>query len=120
MAKSDHQSGAGSTFELLVQSVTDSAILMLDPQVRVTSWNVGARRFKCYDAEETIGEHFSRFYTPEEREQQIPQIALETAEREGRFEVEGWRVRKDGSRFLANVVIDPIHDRPAVWSASPK
>lgn len=110
MAKSDHQSVAGSTFELLVQSVTDYAIFMLDPQGRVTSWNVGARRFKGYDAEEIIGEHFSRFYTPEEREQQIPQIALETAEREGRFEVEGWRVRKDGSRFWANVVIDPIHD----------
>ena len=110
MAKSDHQSVAGSTFELLVQSVTDYAIFMLDPQGRVTSWNVGARRFEGYDAEEIIGEHFSRFYTPEEREQQIPQIALETAEREGRFEVEGWRVRKDGSRFWASVVIDPIHD----------
>lgn len=110
MTKSDHQSVAGSTFELLVQSVTDYAIFMLDPQGRVTSWNVGARRFKGYDAEEIIGEHFSRFYTPEEREQQIPKIALETAEREGRFEVEGWRVRKDGSRFWANVVIDPIHD----------
>ena len=97
-------------FELLVQSVTDYAIYMLDPEGRVTSWNAGARRFKGYEAEEIIGQHFSRFYTPEEREKEVPRIALETAEREGRFETEGWRVRKDGSRFWANVVIDPIRD----------
>ena len=110
MVKSEHPSSAGSRFELLVQSVTDYAIYMLDPQGRITSWNAGARRFKGYEADEIIGEHFSRFYTPEEREQQIPRIALETAEREGRFEAEGWRVRKDGSRFWAHVVIDPIRD----------
>ena len=108
--ESEHPSSIGSKFELLVQSVTDYAIYMLDPQGRVTSWNPGARRFKGYEAEEIIGEHFSRFYTPEEREQGIPRIALETAEREGRFEIEGWRVRKDGSRFWANVVIDPVRD----------
>ncbi|GAA3902537.1 PAS domain-containing sensor histidine kinase [Sphingomonas limnosediminicola] len=83
---------------------------MLDTEGRVTSWNAGARRFKGYEADEIIGQHFSRFYTPEEQEQQIPRIALETAEREGRFEIEGWRVRKDNSRFWANVVIDPIRD----------
>lgn len=83
---------------------------MLDQEGRVTSWNAGARRFKGYEADEIIGHHFSRFYTPEEREQEIPRIALETAEREGRFEAEGWRVRKDGTRFWANVVIDPIRD----------
>lgn len=110
MAKSEQSSSGGSRFELLVQSVTDYAIYMLDLQGRVTSWNAGARRFKGYEAEEIIGEHFSRFYTPEERAQEIPKIALETAEREGRFEAEGWRVRKDGSRFWANVVIDPIRD----------
>jgi PAS domain S-box-containing protein len=110
MAESEHPTSTGSRFELLVQSVTDYAIYMLDPEGRVTSWNAGARRFKGYEPEEIIGEHFSRFYTPEEREQQIPKIALETAEREGRFEAEGWRVRKDGSRFWANVVIDPIRD----------
>jgi PAS domain S-box-containing protein len=110
MPESEHPSSSGSRFELLVQSVTDYAIYMLDPQGYVTSWNPGARRFKGYEAEEIIGEHFSRFYTPEEREQEIPRIALETAEREGRFEIEGWRVRKDGSRFWANVVIDPIRD----------
>ena len=109
MAESEHPSTA-SKFEMLVQSVTDYAIFMLDVEGRVTSWNAGARRFKGYEPDEIIGEHFSRFYTPEEREQQIPRIALETAEREGRFEAEGWRLRKDGSRFWANVVIDPIRD----------
>ncbi|RYE04342.1 MAG: PAS domain-containing sensor histidine kinase, partial [Sphingomonadales bacterium] len=108
MAETEHPSSAGSKFELLVQSVTDYAIYMLDPEGRVTSWNAGARRFKGYAPEEIIGQHFSRFYTPEERALEIPRIALETAEREGRFEAEGWRVRKDGSRFWANVVIDPI------------
>jgi PAS domain S-box-containing protein len=106
----DEASGMSSRFELLVQSVTDYAIYMLDPEGRVKSWNAGARRFKGYEPEEIIGEHFSRFYTEEERERGIPRIALETAECEGRFEAEGWRVRKDGSRFWANVVIDPIRD----------
>ena len=110
MAKSEHPSSTASKFELLVESVTDYAIYMLDPEGRITSWNAGARRFKGYEPDEIIGEHFSRFYTPEEREQEIPRIALETAEREGRFEAEGWRVRKDGSRFWANVIIDPIRD----------
>ncbi len=81
---------------------------MLDPAGVVTSWNAGARRFKGYDSEEIIGEHFSRFYTPEDRLNGLPQRALDTAAREGKFENEGWRVRKDGSRFWAHVVIDPI------------
>jgi len=110
MAESGHASSTGGRFELLVQSVTDYAIYMLDLQGRVTSWNAGARRFKGYEADEIVGEHFSRFYTPEERARGIPKIALATAEREGRFEAEGWRVRKDGSRFWANVVIDPVRD----------
>jgi PAS domain S-box-containing protein len=110
MAESEVSPGTGNRFELLVQSVTDYAIFMLDTRGYVTSWNAGAHRFKGYEADEIIGEHFSRFYTPEEREQEIPRIALETAKREGRFETEGWRVRKDGSRFWANVVIDPIRD----------
>ena len=76
----------------------------------MTSWNAGACCFKGYEPDEIIGQHFSRFYTPEGSEQQIPRIALETADREGRFEAQGWRVRKDGSRFWANVVIDPIRD----------
>lgn len=110
MSVSEHTSSTSSRFEMLVQSVTDYAIYMLDPEGHVTSWNAGARRFKGYEAEEIIGQHFSRFYTPEEREKQIPKKALETAQREGRFETEGWRVRKDGTRFWANVVIDPIRD----------
>src|SRR4051812_18205320 len=97
-------------FELLVQSVTDYAIYMLDPTGVVASWNAGARLFKGYEADEIIGQHFSRFYTEEDLAAQIPAIALRAAEQEGRFEAEGWRVRKDGTRFWANVVIDPIRD----------
>ena len=97
-------------FRILVQSVTDYAIYMLDLEGRITNWNVGAQRIKGYRPSEIIGEHFSRFYTVEERESGAPQIALEIAAREGRFEKEGWCVRKDGSRFWANVVIDPIRD----------
>jgi PAS domain S-box-containing protein len=107
--KAEHATSTESRFELLVQSVTDYAIYMLDPTGKVTSWNAGAQRFKGYEADEIIGQHFSRFYTDEERDR-IPKLALETAEREGRFEAEGWRVRKDGSHFWANVVIDPIRD----------
>ena len=97
-------------FRLLVQSVTDYAIYMLDPDGRVSSWNAGAERFKGYSSDEIIGEHFSRFYTEEDREAGIPRIALDTARNEGRFEAEGWRVRKDGSRFWATVIIDPIRN----------
>ena len=110
MSETDELSESHNKFELLVQSVTDYAIYMLDPKGRITSWNAGESRFKGYDAAEVIGEHFSIFYTPEEQEEEIPRVALETAAQEGRFEIEGWRVRKDGSRFWANVVIDPIRD----------
>jgi PAS domain S-box-containing protein len=101
---------ASNRFELLVQSVTDYAIYMLDPGGVVISWNAGARRFKGYEADEIIGQHFSRFYMPEDQASGIPALALYTAEHDGRFEAEGWRVRKDGSQFWANVVIDPIRD----------
>jgi PAS domain S-box-containing protein len=97
-------------FNLLVQSVTDYAIYMLDTTGRVSSWNMGAQRIKGYTPEEIMGVHFSRFYTAEDRARDRPAIALETAAREGRFEGEGWRVRKDGTRFWANVVIDRISD----------
>ena len=97
-------------FRLLVQGVIDYAIYMLDPEGRVSSWNAGAERIKGYDAKEIIGEHFSRFYQPEDRAQGVPQRALATAAEVGRFEAEGWRVRKDGTRFWASVVIDPIRD----------
>jgi PAS domain S-box-containing protein len=99
-------------YQLLVEAVTDYAIYMLDPTGVVTSWNPGAQRFKGYAAAEIIGQHFSRFYTEEDQENGLPARALEIAAREGKFENEGWRVRKDGSRFWAYVVIDPIR-RPS-------
>lgn len=95
-------------FTLLVQGVTDYAIYMLDLQGRVSSWNAGAQRIKGYLPQEIIGQHFSRFYTEEDRKTGEPQKALDAAAKNGRFEKEGLRVRKNGSRFLANVVIDPI------------
>src|SRR4029077_20701144 len=95
-------------YRLLIEAVTDYAIYMLDPTGVVSSWNPGAQRFKGYTASEIIGQHFSRFYTEEDRKIGLPARALETAAREGTFENEGWRVRKDGTRFWAYVVIDPI------------
>lgn len=97
-------------FRLLVQGVTDYAIYMLSPAGNITNWNSGAERIKGYTHDEVVGTHFSRFYTEEDRAAAAPAHALATAAREKRFEKEGWRVRKDGSRFWANVVIDAIHD----------
>jgi PAS domain S-box-containing protein len=101
---SEHQ------FQLLVQGVKDYAIFMLDPQGRIATWNSGAERIKGYDADEIIGEHFSRFYTEGEQREGVPMRGLLRAATEGRHEAEGWRVRKDGTRFRASVVIDAIHD----------
>ncbi|PSJ42102.1 hybrid sensor histidine kinase/response regulator [Allosphingosinicella deserti] len=95
-------------FELLVQSVTDYAIYMLDAEGRIVTWNPGAERFKGYTADEVTGEHFSRFFTREDQEAELPARALRIAAREGRFEAEGWRVRKDGTRFWAHAILDPI------------
>jgi PAS domain S-box-containing protein len=95
-------------FGLLVESVTDYAIFMLDPDGRVVSWNAGAARIKGYASEEIIGKHFSCFYTEDDQALKFPMRGLRTALREGRMETEGWRVRKDGSRFWANVIIDAI------------
>jgi PAS domain S-box-containing protein len=97
-------------FRLLVQGVTDYAIYMLSPEGIVTNWNKGAERIKGYLPSEIVGKHFSQFYTEEDRARNEPQRALETATREGRFEKEGWRVRKDGTRFWSHIVIDPIRD----------
>ena len=97
-------------FRILVQGVTDYAIFMLDPEGRVANWNAGAQRIKGYTPDEIVGEHFSRFYTREEFDAGVPKRALETAREVGRYESEGWRVRKDGSRFWASVVIDSIRD----------
>jgi PAS domain S-box-containing protein len=96
------------SFELLVDSVTDYAIYMLDSEGKIVSWNSGAKRIKGYEAEEVIGSHFSRFYSEEDRVAQVPMRGLRVAADVGRMETEGWRVRKDGSRFWANVVIDAI------------
>ncbi len=101
-------------FRLLVQGVTDYAIYMLDPEGVVSNWNTGAQRIKGYDASEIIGQHFSRFYTPEDIEAKVPALALDTARREGRYIAEGWRRRKDGSRFWASVVLDAIRDDEGV------
>jgi PAS domain S-box-containing protein len=98
-------------FQLLVDAVTDYSIFILDPAGFIASWNPGAQRFKGYTENEVLGEHFSRFYTPEDRATGLPQHALDTAVREGKFESEGWRVRKDGTRFWAHVVLDPIWDK---------
>src|SRR6195952_119109 len=97
-------------YKRLVEAVTDYAIYMLDPSGIVTSWNAGAERFKGYSAREIIGQHFSRFYTDEDKGTGLPARALATSAREGKFEAEGWRVRRDGTRFWAHVVIDPIRD----------
>src|SRR5919202_3443407 len=97
-------------FQLLIRAVTDYAIFMLTPDGIVTSWNAGAERAKGYAEAEILGQHFSRFFTPEDRAAGKPERALQIARETGRFEDEGWRVRKDGSRFWALAVLDAIHD----------
>ena len=97
-------------YRLLVEAVTDYAIYMLDKEGIVSSWNAGAQRFTGYEATEIIGKHFSQFYTEEGQANGLPQRGLDIAAREGKFEGEGWRIRKDGTRFWTHVVIDPIRD----------
>ncbi|MGA8756300.1 MAG: PAS domain S-box protein [Stellaceae bacterium] len=97
-------------FRHLVDSVADYAIFMLDTEGIVSSWNLGAERTKGYAAEEIIGKHFSQFYTKEDRQSGVPELALGAARRTGRFEMEGWRVRKGGQRFWASVIINAVHD----------
>jgi PAS domain S-box-containing protein len=111
MQRNDHFSSSlteDGRYRLLLNAVTDYAICMLDVNGIISSWNAGAQRFKGYEAEEIIGQHFSRFYKSEDCAAGLPQRALEIAEREGKFENEGWRVRKDGTQFWAHVIIDPI------------
>jgi PAS domain S-box-containing protein len=98
-------------FQHLIDGVSDYAIFMLDSTGHVVSWNPGAERIKGYASEEIIGQHFSRFYTDNDRRQGVPQTALATAEQSGKYEAEGRRVRKDGSTFIANVVLNAIHDQ---------
>jgi PAS domain S-box-containing protein len=101
---------ANQRFQLLVQGVTDYAIFLLDPQGNVTNWNSGAVRIHGYAEEDIVGRNFSQFYTAEDRAKEVPTRALATATSEGKYEAEGWRVRKDGTRFWASVVIDRIND----------
>jgi osomolarity two-component system sensor histidine kinase TcsA len=97
------------TFRILVETVKDYAIFMLDPQGNVATWNAGAEAFKGYTREEIAGKHFSNFYSRKDREDGKPGRELADAVRDGRCEDEGWRYRKDGTRFWANVVITPIY-----------
>jgi len=97
-------------YRVLIDSITDYAIYMLDVDGAVTSWNPGARRFKGYEATEIIGRNFAEFYTEKDRKAGLPQRALKTAREQRRFEGEGWRVRKDGTEFWVHVVIDTIYD----------
>lgn len=110
--KASHESLLESErrFRYLVEGVTDYAIYMLSPEGVITNWNSGAQRIKGYAAEEVIGTHYSRFMTSEDRESDIPTRSLKIAKEEGRYENEGWRVRKDGTLFLAHVVIDAIRN----------
>jgi PAS domain S-box-containing protein len=101
---------AAEEFRLLVESVKDYAIFLLDRDGHVMSWNAGAERIKQYTADEILGDHFSRFYEPEDQAAGLPARALETAAREGRFEGYGWRLRKDGNRFFAHVTITALYD----------
>ena len=98
------------SFRLLVENVADYALYMLDPTGMVSSWNIGAQRIKGYLPAEILGQHFSRFYTDTDRANGKPARALATAEQHGRYEEEGWRVRKDGTFFWASVIIDPIRE----------
>lgn len=102
---------AANLHELLVREVVDYAIFMLDTDGRVVTWNTGAARIKGYHESEIVGAHFSLFYTPEDRAAGMPERALRTAAETGHFAAEGWRRRKDGSRFWAMVVIDAIYDQ---------
>lgn len=97
-------------FRLLVEGVKDYAIYMLDTEGRVTTWNAGAERIEGFQEEEILGQHFSRFFTPEDLDARIPELELKAAAEQGRFEAEGWRVRKDGSRFWADVILTAVHD----------
>ena len=105
-----HLEEAERRFELLVQGVTDYAIFLLDQNGHVVNWNPGAARIKGYARDEILGRHFSAFYTEEDKSAKVPAKALASAQETGKFEAEGWRVRKDGTTFWANVVINAIRD----------
>ena len=106
--------GTEQDYRLLVENVKDYAIVMIDPQGYVVTWNAGAQKIKGYTADEIIGKHFSIFYTKEDVAQGKTEKELSMALKDGRYEDESWRVRKDGSRFWANVVITPLRDERGV------
>jgi PAS domain S-box-containing protein len=110
VAESKERERVEGSFRLLVQGVVDYAIYMLDPHGVITNWNAGGERIKGYSAADIVGQHFSRFFTEEDRNAGLPWRALEIAASEGKYEGEGWRVRKDGTRFWASVVLDSIRD----------
>ncbi|RYZ65024.1 MAG: PAS domain S-box protein, partial [Proteobacteria bacterium] len=97
-------------FGLIIDSVQDYAIIMLDPSGRISSWNAGAKRLKGYESEEIVGQHFSKFYSEDLVRTAYPEMELRVASQTGRFEDEGWRLKKDGSKFWANVIISAIRD----------
>jgi PAS domain S-box-containing protein len=105
----DQLGADGDRFHVLVDTIVDYAIFLLDDGGRVVSWGAGAERLEGYTTGEIIGEHVSRFYLPEDVERGRPQRELDEAAARGRFEAHGWRVRKDGARFRASVVIRPLH-----------
>ncbi|HEU0060780.1 MAG TPA: response regulator [Hyphomicrobiaceae bacterium] len=111
MAEVEERKQAEGRFQLLVDGVTDYAVYMLDPRGIVSNWNTGAQRIKGYTAAEIVGQHYSRFYSEEDRKAGAPDRALAIARDSGKFETEGWRVRKDGSRFWASAVINRIADK---------
>jgi PAS domain S-box-containing protein len=119
LTASDDQRGPSSQqsemsrelLQLLVDNVRDYAIIFLDPEGNVLTWNSAAQRLKGWTSEEIVGQHFSRFYLPEDVQKGKTEMELRVAAQEGRFEDEGWRIRKDGTRFWANVVITALRDK---------
>ena len=97
-------------FRLLVEGVVDYAIYMLDPNGIIINWNAGAKRIKGYEKDEVVGRHFQMFYPEEDRAAGLPARSLDIAREQGKFEAEGWRVRKDGTKFLASVVLDALYE----------
>ncbi|MEI7832282.1 MAG: PAS domain S-box protein [bacterium] len=106
--------GSDNSYRLLVDSLKDYAVIMLDPSGHVASWNAGAERFKGYRSDEIIGKHFSVFYPTDAIQRGLPEQELKIATDEGRFEGDGWRVRKDGKKFWANVIISALRDNDGV------
>jgi PAS domain S-box-containing protein len=111
LAEAEEREKTEGRFRILVEGVVDYAIYMLDPNGIITNWNTGAARIKGYSASDAIGKHFSQFFTEEDRAARVPWMAMKTAAEAGKYEGEGWRVRKDGSLFWASVVLDAIRDR---------